>query len=121
MGIGAVSGAMLAASLNLGDRGMGATTSLILTGPFLDLALRQAQSGFRVYASFIAAGLFSNVAAMLVQTVAKLWHLDSGGGKPVWAWLQLAGITYPVFGIVAGLISAAVWFRYSSPDRESPL
>lgn len=111
MGAGAIGGAFVAYQLQLTERGYGSLTSLVLTGPLLDFALRRAQSGFQVYARLIAAGLASNVVAMLVQVIAKSLRLEAGGGKGIASWLPMAALTYPLFGIAAGLISAAVWFR----------
>lgn len=112
MGMGAIGGAALAYNLHLTERGYGSLTSLIVTGPFLDFALARAQTGYQVYLRLMAAGMVSNLAAMLMQVFAKSMHWDAGGGKSVSAWLPLASITYPTFGLVAGLISAIAWFRW---------
>jgi hypothetical protein len=93
-------------------KGLGATTSLLCTGPLLDVALRQARQGWRLYAAFVLAGLASNLTALAVQSLAKFAGWDSGGGRSLSAWLAVAAVTYPVCGVVAGWFSALCWFRW---------
>ena len=91
------------------DLGLGALTSLALTGPLLDVALRRATTGWRLYLGVVIAGLGSNLAAFGVKAAEKL---TSPRGRSFSSWLAEAAWTYPVCGIVAGLISAAVFFRW---------
>ena len=100
--------------------GTGSLTSLAMLGPCLDLCLRRVESGWRLYGSFVLAGLMCNVVALSVRAVTKFGGLDALTSKPfaIW-WLQAVG-SYLVFGIVAGLISAVVWFRVSSAKTDSP-
>src|SRR5690606_21832762 len=49
----------------------GAMTSLIATGPLLDLALHRVSGGWRLYAAFAAAGLASNFLAFIVRGATK--------------------------------------------------
>lgn len=123
MGAGAVATAAAFMFGGWGERGLGALTSLSLIGPFLDLAVRRSTSGRRVYISLVAAGVLTNLAAMSVQLSAKYFGLGgggggSGGGKSLTEWLPMALITYPLFGALAGLLSAAAWFRWKSAPRE---
>lgn len=110
--------------------GVGAQTSLLATGPLLDLALRRARGGWRLYAAFIVACASSNALAFLVRGSAKLMGFRGAGGgmgggggtgggggmgaggRPFDLWLPQAVWTYAVAGIVAGLVSAAAWFHY---------
>ncbi len=117
MGGAAVGAAML---LKLGGAGpgFGALTSLALTGPCLDLALRRAASGWRLYVAFAFAGLASNTGAMLVRGAVKGLGLE-GGRRPFASWLAEAVWTYPLFGIAAGLISAAICFRRGDGRRSA--
>ena len=110
-GAGAVmAGAALATTMALGFAGarldgVGALTSLILTGPLLDLALRSAHRGWRLYTAFI------------VRASARAVGLaGSGGGRALGSWWPTAIATYASAGIVAGLISALAWFHFR--DRE---
>jgi hypothetical protein len=57
------------------------------------------------------AGLGANLVAFLVRGGAKLISGGAIEGMPLEVWLPWAAITYPAFGLLAGLISAAVWFR----------
>lgn len=110
MAAGALATVGLFAATGWGEKGLGSLTSLLLTGPLLDLALWRVRSGWGVYSAFAIAGLASNVAALGVQIVAKLigW---GGGGKPLAMWLPTAAVTYPFFGLAAGLLAALILFR----------
>jgi len=92
-----------------GAQGWGAATSLVLTGPVLDLVVRGARSGRSVYLAFLAGGVLANLAAFAVRFGAKLAFHD--GGRPLASWWPEAILTYAACGVVAGLVSAAVWFR----------
>jgi len=98
--------------------GFGAMTSLLATGPILDWTLRNAQCGKRLYLAFALAGLTSNMLAFLVKFVLKFTASQFMGSQKLFPWLAKAGITYPLFGIAAGLISGAVWF-YSRQSGSS--
>jgi hypothetical protein len=102
----------LAALLRLAGQGpgLGALTSLALTGPCLDIALRRAKPGWRLYLAFALAGLVSNTGAMLVRGTMKWFGLE-GVKRPFASWFAEALFSYPLFGIAAGLIGAAVCFR----------
>lgn len=116
--------------------GFGAQTSLLATGPLLDLAVRWANSGWRLYLAFVLACAASNSLAFLARAAAKLGGVPglggrNGGGRgggmgmgvgvgggggggrlPFDVWLPRAIWTYAAAGIVAGLLSAAVWFHF---------
>ena len=114
--------------------GVGAITSLLLTGPFLDLALGRDRSGWRLYAAFVLAGAASNAAAFLVRGSAKLaglgvgpgsgmgGGLGRGGGRALHLWLPQAVWTHALAGVLAGLLSAVAWFhlRPASPPGADP-
>jgi hypothetical protein len=97
--------------------GVGAVTSLLLIGPFLDAALWRARSGWRLYLAFAVAGLATNLAALTVRAGTKFIGFDHLAARPLAAWWLQAVGTYALCGIVAGLLSALVWFRFSSDDR----
>lgn len=96
--------------------GYGALTSMTLIGPILDVILSQAKSKKFVYLGFVIAGLASNVLALLVRGGVKWMGWERPGRRPLGEWLAQASVTYVVCGIVAGLISAAVWFSFG--DRR---
>lgn len=105
--------------------GIGALTSLCLLGPMLDLALWRIKSGWPVYLGFALAGCLANAVALLVRGAGKLSGFE-GITKRLWAdWATTAGWSYIACGIVAGLLSAAIWFRLrpnrlGSPGDASP-
>jgi uncharacterized protein (DUF983 family) len=101
-----------------GSFGTGAMTSMALTGPALDMALRHARSGWPLYLVFTIAGVASNLAALVVRVVTKLPPFGLPGGRPFAEWLPDALWTYPLCGAAAGLVSALLWFR-SRPDTRN--
>ncbi|HJR63196.1 MAG TPA: hypothetical protein VJ803_05795 [Gemmatimonadaceae bacterium] len=125
-------GALWASGVRLD--GVGAQTSLLLTGPLLDLALQWAHHGWRLYGAFVLACLSSNALAFAVRALAKVYGFSGigrgggggggsgAGGRPLELWLAQAVWTYAAAGIIAGLVSAAVWFhfreRHSAGDNR---
>jgi hypothetical protein len=125
--------------------GLGAQTSLLATGPLLDLALRWARGGWRLYLAFVLAGAASNTLAFIARAAAKLYGIGGLGGRhgggggggggglggglgggvggggsgrlPFDIWLPQAVWTYACAGIVEGLISVAVWFHFRERQR----
>jgi hypothetical protein len=93
-------------------------TSLCMTGPCLDLALWGADRGWRLYLGFGLAGLLSNLIAFGVQAASKLSGLSQGGGRRFAEWWPQALGTYAACGVLAGVISAAIWFRLRPTARE---
>lgn len=125
MGAGAATTAAVILLAGWGEKGLGSLTSLFLMGPFLDFAMNmnRSASGPRVYVSLIAAGMMTNLAALAVQGSAKYYGwawAAGGGGKSLATWLSLAALTYPLCGALAGLLSAAAWFRWNSDPRQDP-
>ncbi len=127
-----VSIAALATTLGLGFGGgrlpgAGATARLLLAGPLLDVALASARSGWRLYAGFVLAGLVGNLGAFLARAGLSALllhgagygpHHGGGGGGGLGGGAGMGGrglryalLTYAVCGLVAGLLSAAAWFR----------
>jgi len=102
--------------------GVGAQTSLFLTGPLLDLALRWAGRGWRLYASFVVACAASNALAFGVRAITKVYGLPGGGGgggRRFAEWLPQAIWTYAAAGLVAGLLSAVAWFHFRARHTRS--
>ncbi len=115
--MGAAAGASVLGMSLLGGSGIGpgALTSLLLLGPLLDVAVRRARPGWRLYVAFATAGLVANLGAFMVRGGTKM----SGGGwsglRPLQSWLSVAPWSYAACGLIAGLISAVIWFRASDP------
>ena len=114
-----LTGLGLRAFFPTGGLSLGALTSLALTGPMLDLSLRSARSGWRLYVGFALAGLTANLVAFLVRGGTKLLGFEHFGARPLSDWLMHAGFSYVACGLAAGLISGAVWFRASRPRDRS--
>lgn len=117
MGMGGLGTAALLSAGGLHGFGMGALTSLTLTGLFLDVALLGVQGGRSVYFRIAMACLATNVVAMLVRFLAKLGTGGMIDGWPLDDWWPRAILTYPATGLVAGALSAIAWFRANPPSR----
>lgn len=117
MGASAWAAAMLLKSSGGSGLGIGALTSLCLIGPFLDAALWRAKSGWPVYLSFAAAGCLANIGAFAVRGAGKLsgWELLK---RPPAEWVSVAWWSYLLCGLIAGLLSAAIWFRLRASRDE---
>ena len=119
MGIAALATALGLRGMGAAALGLGATTSLCLTGPFLDLALTTARYGWQIYLGCGLAGLSSNLAALAIRGGGKLAGVG-GGGRRIDDWWSQAWFTYPACGLAAGLLSALVWFHLWPGRRERP-
>jgi len=119
MGVGALGTAMAIQAASLGKFGLGAITGLLLIGPLLDLVLSRFRSGWRLYLGFALAGLGANAAAFAARFVAKSGGLERLGARSLVDWKPQAMVTYAVCGLLAGLISAAIWFRFSAAEQGS--
>lgn len=100
--------------------GFGALTSLIATGPLLDWTLRRANGGWRQIVAFALAGLTSNLLALGVRGIAKVMGWEEVGRCPLGEWLLNAGWTYPVCGLIAGLICGTVLFSVRPRNGDHP-
>lgn len=108
--------------------GPGAQTSLLLTGPLLDLALRWARGGWLLYGAFVVACTASNAMAFVVRGSLKARAFAGagsgsgrgaglGGARAFDQWLPQAVWTYAAAGLLAGLVSAVVWFHHRGHAR----
>ena len=120
MGFSAMGSAGVFCFVGTAAIGCGALTSLALTGILIDVALRGAQSGRGIYARLMLAGLSANMAAFLIRAGAKILLGPGHSGKPLALWWQYAIVTYAVCGLLAGAISAAVWFRFAARNKANP-
>lgn len=117
MSAGALGTALTLSGAGVADYGSGAFVSLFLLGPMMDLALRGARSGWRVYAALVLAGTATNLTALASRAAAKLLGLDLAGARPFDGWWLLAMGTYAASGIVAGLLGAFCWFHLRNRSR----
>jgi len=100
--------------------GSGAFASLLLLGPMMDVALRRARSGWRVYAALVLAGVGANVMALASRAAPKLLGLDLPGTRPFDSWWLQASVTYTLSGVVAGLLGALCWFHFNDRAARGP-
>jgi hypothetical protein len=120
MGVSALlSGLGLRVLFPLGGFSLGALTSLSLTGPLLDLLLRHVRGGWRVYVGFALAGLTANLLAFMTRGGAKLLGYERLGTRPLSDWMLQASFSYVICGLLAGLISAAIWFQANRSQDTS--
>ncbi len=117
MGGSALATAFSLKATGFGGLGAGALTSLGLTGPLLDVALLWAGRNWQLYLAIVLSGLGSNLVALVVRGGLKAFTFDAG--RPFEEWGTQAVITYPICGILAGLISALFWFQMRGPGRKS--
>jgi hypothetical protein len=117
----AVLGVLGLRAWGLSRGGSGAWTSLVLTGPMLDLAARGVRPGWRLYLCFSLAGLGSNLAALTVRAGTKAVGWEHAGSRQLQEWWPQAIGTYAACGLVAGLLSALFWFHLAAvtepPDQ----
>lgn len=97
--------------------GSGASVSLSLIGPMMDVALRGARGGWRVYVALVVSGVAANLLALGSRAATKLLGLDLGGARPFDSWWLQAAVTYALSGVVAGLLGALCWFHFN--DRSA--
>jgi len=58
--------------------------------------------------------------AFLVRGSTKYFSLPGGGTPPFALWLSPAILTYAVCGLLAGVISAVVWFHTTGRGQNDP-
>ncbi|MCA9080584.1 MAG: hypothetical protein KDA58_08490 [Planctomycetaceae bacterium] len=109
-------------SLRWGESGMGALTSMALIGPSLDIATATSRTGWGLYLRCGLAGVAANFAAYVVRAGSKAASWDSLGMRPLTEWWSGAAVTYALCGLIAGVLSACLWFGMStrSQSPESP-
>ncbi len=115
MGSTAVGAGMLFNATPYAGAGAGALTSLFLSGFLLDQAASRAHRGWPLYIGVALAGLTTNLIAFGVKTISKLGTtggLGGGGGRS--GWLGRAVISYPLCGLIAGLLCAFLLFKLRS-------
>jgi hypothetical protein len=109
-------GLMLNAT-RLGSAGMGAMTSVLLSGVLLDFVGSRVRSGWQLYIGMALAGLATNVVAFGVKALSKILVLGVAGSHQWHTWWPRAVVTYPLCGLAAGLICAMILFRFRQSDE----
>ena len=89
--------------------GIKAATSLLMIGIFSDLLLAKAKKGWQIYLALIVAAILANCAALGMRFAVTFF------GNEVFK--EKALMTYPVSGLLAGLVSAAIWFRLTEKKQ----
>jgi hypothetical protein len=117
MGSGALVTAGALSAAGVAHYGVGALTSLCVTGPMMDAALLGAKPGRGLYLRFVGAGIASNLAAFVQRGASKMFVSEGPATRPLDDWLSIALATYVLSGIVAGLIGAGCWFAFRAPGR----
>lgn len=95
----------------LGSAGMGAMTSLLLSGILLDFVAWRVRAGWQLYVGLAGVGLAANLVAFGAKALSKTVLFGATGGQNWHTWWPRAVITYPLCGIAAGLICAMILFR----------
>jgi hypothetical protein len=114
---GAIGTALALAGAGIADFGSGSFVSLCLLGPMMDVALRNAHTGRRVYGALVQAGVLTNVLALASRAASKVMGFDMGS-RPFDTWWLQASMTYTLSGAVAGLLGAICWFHFNSAESQ---
>jgi hypothetical protein len=110
---------LTAAAMSLGHVGRfppAAVISVVVFGPVLDAALAGQPSGWRLYARFAAAGALANLLAFAVRFATSWLGWDLAGSRQFTDFWLSALPSFVLCGALAGLVSAAVWFRLRVDD-----
>ena len=116
MSCGAAMTALAMQAVSVGNFQPAALLGVLALGPVLDAVLVGRPTGWRLYARFSAGGALANLAAFAVRFgIAWLgWEpAHSRGIAPFWS---MALVSFLLCGLVAGLVSAAFWFRLRAND-----
>ena len=123
MAISALTGGIALQFTSFSGVGFGALTSLTLSGLLLDVAASRARRGWHWYLGVAFSAVATNLVAFAIKFGAKASSLDGIARQPLAMWWPRAAITYPLCGLAAGLLAAAILFRLrrstdSDADQE---
>jgi hypothetical protein len=108
---------------------------MLALDPAMDLALRGEPTGWRLYLRLAVAGILANLLAWGVRMMAAGWFATAvagsgrgggtgmgGGGERALAhhfleFWPVALVTFALCGAIAGVASAAVWFKARSGNN----
>jgi hypothetical protein len=116
MSIGA---GLTAAAMSLGHIGRfppAAMLSVLALGPVLDMALAGNPQGWRLYARFAAAGALANLLGFLARFATAQMGWEFQGSRQFTDFWLTALPSFILCGAIAGLVSAAIWFRRRVDD-----
>jgi hypothetical protein len=116
MSIGAGLTAGIMSWAGIGRFPQAAVLSVLALGPVFDLAFVGRADRWMLYIRFALAGAAANLLAYLVKIAMLQLNVETGsGGNFVnFGWFSFASFIF--FGTAAGLVSAAVWFRFRVND-----
>jgi hypothetical protein len=120
MSAGAIGTASLLSATVGANFGAGASVSLFLLGPMMDVAVRRARSGWRLYALLVLTGVLTNLLALGSRASFKLLGLDAADIRPFDGWWLQAAVTYTFSGVMAGLLGALCWFHLNERTEHEP-
>ncbi len=120
MSAGAIGTAWLLSGVGGASYGSGSAVSLLLIGPMMDVAVRHARGGWRVYAALVLSGVVTNLLALGSRATFKMLGLDLAGGRGFDSWWLQASVTYTLSGVVAGLLGALCWFHFNDRQHRGP-
>jgi hypothetical protein len=116
MSVGAGLTAALMSWQGVGRFQPAAVLSILALGPVLDVALAGRPQGWRLYVRFTLAGVMANLLAFAVRFGTAHFGWDLRGSHHFMSFASTAFLTFILFGAVAGLVSAALWFRLRVGD-----
>jgi hypothetical protein len=121
MSAGAIGTAWLLSAVGGASFGSGSSVSLLLIGPMMDVAVRHARGGWRVYAALVLSGVMTNLLALGSRAAFKILGLDvAAGARPFDSWWLQASVTYTLSGVIAGLLGALCWFHLNDRPNGRP-
>ena len=120
MSAGAIGTAWLLSGVGGASYGSGSVVSLLLIGPMMDVAVRHARGGWRVYAALVLSGVVTNLLALGSRATIKILGLDLAGGRGFDSWWLQASVTYTLSGVIAGLFGALCWFHFNDRKHKEP-
>ncbi len=117
MAAGAALTAAAMAAVRIGTFPPAALLSVLALGPVLDAALLGQPQGRSLYVRFAAAGATANLLAYIVKhSTIKLGWATMGNQKFL-SFGPMALVSFIVCGALAGLVSAAICFRFRPTTR----
>lgn len=135
MSLGALAAVAVFYFGSIGNLQAAAVTGMLALGPAIDVALRGEPTGWRLYLRLAIAGVIANLLAWGVRMMAALLFagpgsgmgggggmgMGSGGGRALahnfFEFWPIALGTFALCGAIAGLASAAVWFKARSGNN----
>jgi hypothetical protein len=98
-----------------------ALLSILALGPVLDIALAGRPQGWWLYLRFAIAGALANLIAFALRFGLAHFGWALPGSRHFLSFASFALLSFVVCGAIAGLVSAAVWFRLQPkrvPDND---